>query len=160
MLDKILAGKCNVNALNIGHLQINSKCCSICYRLAVIWRTSFEIPNFGGLWDVRGVRIWTNRKTTHDFAILLNTKFCSIWCRLDGMSMSNYDPPFGELGWTQGVENDTNQNVNPRFLCDFYTHYRPIMHFLAILHNAADDYRAIGIGRLCCGISGLIIRNY
>ena len=62
-------------------------------------------------------------------------------------------PPIwgGGLGWTQGVENDTNRNLVSTFLFDFYPHYTPILHRLAAIHNAADRQttdraRAIGIG--------------
>ena len=30
-------------------------------------------------------------------------------------------------------------NVDPTFLFDFYTHYRPILHRLAAIHDAADE---------------------
>ena len=59
--------------------------------------------------------------------------------------MSSFDPPpqfappFGGLGWPWGVENGTNRNLVPTFLFDFYTHYRPILHRLVTIHNAADD---------------------
>ena len=33
-----------------------------------------------------------------------------------------FDPPFGGLGWTQGVEHGANRNIVPTFLFDFCTH--------------------------------------
>ena len=51
------------------------------------------------------------------------------------------------------VTNGTNRNVVPTFLFEFYTHYRPILHRLATMHNAAD--RAMEIGCLCYSIGGL-----
>ena len=62
-----------------------------------------------------------------------------------------------------GVANGTNGNV-PTYLFDIYTHYMPLLHRVATIHNeadrqTADRQRAIGIGRLWYGIGGLIIRN-
>ena len=81
--------------------------------------------------------------------------------------MSSYGPHFdspspvwgGGLGWTYEVENGTTRNVVPIFLCDFCTHYRPILHRLAAIHNAADEQndRAITICHLCYSTGGLII---
>ena len=68
-----------------------------------------------------------------------------------------FDPGLG-VGWTNRVENGTNRNVVRTFLFDYNTHYRPILHRLAKIHNAADRQtadRAIRIGRLCYSIGGL-----
>ena len=62
-----------------------------------------------------------------------------------------------------GVENGSNRNVDPTFLFEFYTHYRPIKRRLGTIYNAADDRqtdRAIGTGRLCYSIGGLNILWY
>ena len=71
-------------------------------------------------------------------------------------SSVKFSPPFGGLRWTCGVENGTNRNLVPTLLFDFYTHYRPILHLLATIHNVADRQtdRAISIGRLCYNIGG------
>ena len=59
--------------------------------------------------------------------------------RLKGIPVSNYnaprfDPLFGGRVWrTQGVE-----NVDPTFLCDFYTQYRFILHPLAIIQTESN----------------------
>ena len=62
---------------------------------------------------------------------------------------------------TYGVENgSSNRNVDSTFLFDIYTRYLPILHRLATVHNAVDRQttdRAIGIGRICSSIGGLII---
>ena len=47
-------------------------------------------------------------------------------------------PPIRGLGWTRGVQNDNNWNVVPTFHFYFYTHYRPILHRLATIHNVAE----------------------
>ena len=39
------------------------------------------------------------------------------------------------VGWTQGVENGINWNVEPTFLIDFQTHYRHILHRLVTIHK-------------------------
>ena len=78
---------------------INSKCCSTCYCLAVIWRGSLGEPNFGG-WGIRvdlGVRNCANRKPTHDFPIPLITKFCYICHRLAPIPISSYGRPIRTL---------------------------------------------------------------
>ena len=71
--------------------------------------------------------------------------------------MSNYGssirPPVWGLGWTLGVKNGANRNVVHTLLFDVYTHYRPILHRLATIHNAVD--RQIEVGRLCYSIGGL-----
>ena len=146
-------------------MPISSKCCCICYRLAVIYR-GFGDPHFRrGVRGVLWVRSCINRKPTNDFLIPLNPKVCSICRHLAGTPMPNMAPnsisPFGGLGWTQGVENCSNQNVVSTFLCDFYTHYRPNLHRLGTIHNAVTDTqknryidRAIGIGRICYSIGG------
>ena len=62
--------------------------------------------------------------------------------------MSNYGlpirspPPVGGVGWTYGIENFSIRNVDPTFLFDFYTPYKPILHRLTTTHNAADHKRA------------------
>ena len=70
---------------------------------------------------------------------------------------SKFDPLFGiwEVRVDLGVENGTNRNVIPTFLCDSI-HTKGILHRLATLHNAADTHRAMVIGRLCYSIGGLI----
>ena len=45
-----------------------------------------------------------------------------------------FDPP--PMGVP--VENGTNQNVVPTFQFHFYAYYRPILHRLVTIHNAAD----------------------
>ena len=84
---------------------INSKRCSICYCLAVIWMGSFGDPQFWGLGragEIYGVEGCANRKQPHDLVMPLNAKLCSICRRLTGVPMSNYGPPFGWLWWTYG----------------------------------------------------------
>ena len=92
---------------------------------------SFEIPSFGVM-GVLGVGICTNRKLIHDFLLPLDTDVCHI-CRR----------PFGGYGGLggRGLKNGTNQKVGSTFLFDFYAHYRPTLHRLATIHNAAEDRR-------------------
>ena len=76
---------------------INSKVCSICYRLTVISRVSFgepRITGFGELGESYGVGRGScaNRKPAHDFRIPLNTKFFSICRRLTAIPISSFDP--------------------------------------------------------------------
>ena len=60
---------------------ISSKCCSICYRLAIVQRGSFRDPQFGG-WGVSGVGCVTNEShTTSQFR--LNINICVICHRLE-----------------------------------------------------------------------------
>ena len=108
-----------------------------------------------------GVGSCINRNSTHDFQVPLNTKFCSICMPPFGRNFnvklyctSTRLPVRGRVGWTQGVENGTNQNVDPTFLCDFCTQYRLILHRLAIIHNAAD--RVIRMGCLCYSVHLLL----
>ena len=55
--------------------------------------------------------------------------------------------PFGG-GYGGPMESKMVQiKMSTPVLCDFYTQYRPILHRLTIIHNAA--HRAIRIGRLC-----------
>ena len=62
VLAKFWAGNFNANPLNIlVHLQFydfttptNSKCCSMCYFLAVIWRGNFGGLQICGVWGVKG----------------------------------------------------------------------------------------------------------
>ena len=119
----------------------NSKCCSICYRLAVK-SASFEIPNFRGLGECWRIGICTNGKPTHDFPIPLNTQFWSICRHLVTFPVSGYgrqlDPRFGLLGWILGVENGTYRDVVPTFLFDFCTYSRPILHRLVTIRNVID----------------------
>ena len=64
--------------------------------------------------------------------------------RLTVFSKSNYatpvpnaSPQFGELGWAHEVENGTNRNVNPTFLCDFHARFTYIIGYLApFSHNS------------------------
>ena len=61
--------------------------------------------------------------------------------RLGGNPVSNYnapqfDPRLAEGRVDPGVENGTNRNVDPIFLCDFYAQYRFILHRLVIIHAA------------------------
>ena len=65
----------------------NTKFCSVCHRLAVIWTGHFG-PSFGVLQD----QSCTNRKQTHYFPISANTNFCSIRHCLAVTSRSNYAP--------------------------------------------------------------------
>ena len=128
---------------------IRSKCCSICYCLAIIKSGSFEIPNFGGLWECQELGICTNRKLTHDFTV----QSCTLYLQPFGRNANvKLWPPVSELSWAQRVENDTNRNVVTAFPFDFNTHYRPIMQRLATIYATLQThttYRAIGIGRLC-----------
>ena len=63
----------------------------------------------------------------------------AVWPELQCQTMA---PPTGPrlegLGWTEGDENSTNRNVIPTFIYGFYTQYRPIVHRLATINNAAD----------------------
>ena len=53
------------------------------------------------------------------------------------------------------MENGTDRNVVPTFLFDFYTYYRPNLHRMATIHNAADRRQtAERKGRLCYNIGG------
>ena len=77
----LLTAKHNANPLNIlVHLQllydftrpIKLKCCSICYRSAVIWRLFWDSQ----FWKVRRVLRgcdFRNRKPTHGFPMSLNS---------------------------------------------------------------------------------------
>ena len=130
--------------------------------LGHFWHRVLRSPILGVMGVLRG-RDCTNRKPTHDFTIALNTKFCSICRRFSGIPMKNYAPPqFDPLPeyWLRvdvRGPNGTNRNVVPTFLFDFKTHYRPNLHRLATIHNAADIQttdRAIGVGRLCYSIDG------
>ena len=119
------------------------------------------MPCLWGLGECQRLGICTNRKPIHDFPLPLNTELCSIRRRLAVIPMSCFDPqirpPFGGLGWTQEVDNGTNRHLVPTFLFDLYTHYRPVLHRVATLHNAADRQtdRSLAIGRLCYSIDGL-----
>ena len=90
-----------------------------------------------------------------------NTKFCSIvvvWPEYQWQILApNSTSRLGELGWTYGIENSTSRIVDPTFLFDSFTHYKPILHRLATMHNTADRQtdRTIEIGRLCYSIDGL-----
>ena len=67
-------------------------------------------------------------------------------------------PPISNPVWVgQGGRNLYNRNVVHTLLFDFYTHYRPILHCLATIQNAADRQtdRAVEMGRLCYCIGGL-----
>ena len=109
-----------------------------------------------------------NQKPIHDFPVPDNTTFCSISHRLAGISLLSYVPrfdpflsPFWEVMVGLGDENGINQIVHPTLHFDFYTHYMPILHHLAIMQNVADREttdRLIGIGCLCTSIGGQIIR--
>ena len=81
---------------------INSKFCSICHRLAVIWKGSF-----GGfpIWDSSGVGSCANWKNTHDFPIPLNTHFAlsPIWLEFQCQNMApQFYPLIGGLGGPRG----------------------------------------------------------
>ena len=141
----------NTNPLNIlVHLQLlwlhnryQFKVLSICYRLAVIFN---GIILRSPILRVNEVLWGWDLHQSKARPIPLNTKFCSICHRLAGIPLSKFpskfDPRLGlRLRWTYGVKNDTNQNVVSTFLFDFNTHYRPILHRLATIHNAAGIYR-------------------
>ena len=104
------------------------------------------------VWDLFAGGKANNRKLTQDFTtpryqfkVLLSN--CH---RLAGMPVSNYGPkilphppppPFGGLGWTYEGRLKVvpiDRNVETTFLLDFYTPYRPIVHRLATIHNAAN----------------------
>ena len=79
----------------------------------------------------------------YDITTPINSKCWSICYRLAGNPMFNYAPPpiqcrVWGLRWTKEDENNTNRNVEPTFLFDFYTHRTPILHCLATIHNVAD----------------------
>ena len=107
----------------------------------------------------------------HDFTTPIPSKFCSICRRLTATPMSSFDPPIRPPIWGAmvdlGVENGTNLNLVPRFIFDFYTYYRHILHRLATIHNAADSQtdrqttdRAMGKGRLWYSIGGPKIKHF
>ena len=98
----------------------------------------------------------TNKKPTHGFPTPVYTKLCSTCHRFTVTSMPIYGPhihfvtPFGgvRVGLLYGVENCTNQNVDPTFLFDFYTRW-------ATIHNPVDRQAdiATGIGELCSSVA-------
>ena len=69
-----------------------------------------------------------------------------------------FEPLFGRLGWTYGVENGTKRIANPSFLFKLYEHYRPISHRLATIHKVTD--RAIRTSCLCYITSGIKRHSY
>ena len=120
-----------------------SKCCSICHRLIVVSTRKLypRCMELGESWeDV----YYDNLKPTHDFAIPLNTKFGSFWCRSAEILMSNYaplpiHPPFSGYGGPRGSKMVLVEMSIPH---SYSTSMHTITHILlrlATMHNAADD---------------------
>ena len=119
----------------------NSKCCSVFYPLAVIYRGVLRSP----ILRVRPfqsivVPIQSLLMTSQYLSI---QSFCSLCRRLAAIPMSRCDLPIWRpnlwLGWISEVENVTNRNVDEIIPSRLYTHYKPpILHRLATIHNAAE----------------------
>ena len=124
------------------------------------------MPILGVMGSVRAfsyVRI-ESPPTTSQYLSLQS--FAHICHRLAGITASIYSPqiqihppchPVVGLGLTYGVEHGINRNAVPTFLFDFRTHYRPILHRLV---TTRQTDRAIGTGRLCRSICGLITLKF
>ena len=113
----------------------NSKCCSICYRLAAIWRGSFWDPNLRSQVVLRGRDLYQSKAhprlpITSKYKVLpylpsfgrnSNVKLCP---------PPQIDPPFGVRVDLRGRKK-INRYAVYTFLFDFYTHYNPILHRLS-----------------------------
>ena len=98
-------------------------------------------PQFCGRGECQWVGIHANRKRTHEFPIPLTINFAlpaTVWSQFQCQVMTPYSIPNLEVRGDLGVENNTNRNLIPTLLFDFYTHYRPNLHCVATIHNAAD----------------------
>ena len=85
----------------------SKNCCSICHRLAIIWRGSFGIPNFGSLEECKEIRICNNRKPTEpQLTDISQYKLCNVNVNIiynalivnsvesEARYLSHYLPPF------------------------------------------------------------------
>ena len=105
---------------------INSKCCYIWYRLAVISSRKLCAPcgeELGG-WELRQSKTHPRLPTISQHKVLLyllpfgQNSNVKLW-------PLNSTPQFSGLGWAWRGENGTNRNVDPTLQFDFYTRYRP-----------------------------------
>ena len=146
MYRTFLAGKHNAHSMNIlvnSQLHCDfttptgSKCCFICFRLAVICRENLGIRGV-----LRGpgfvpIGAHPRRPSTFQYKDLLYLPLF-VWpglqCKI--MPPPLFDHPFG-VRVNLGGRNGTNRNVVATMLFDFYTHY--IGYLAPFGHNTQRD---------------------
>ena len=105
------ASKHNANLLNIlVHLQL---LCAQCGK------------EFGFSWQAQSNRKLCSLMTSHYLLIQIFALSVAVWPQFHTSNSTT----FWGLGWTEVVENSTNQNVEPTFLFNFYTHFGLIAPF-------------------------------
>ena len=128
---------------------INSQWRSVCYRLTVIRKGNFEIPNFGGLGNISGLRfgpIESPPTTSQYLSIGLQSFALSATAAIP---MSSFEPP-----------NSTPKMV-PIEISSPHS-YSTSIHTIGLYSTVwpqyttrqTDDSQAIGKGRLCNSIGG------
>ena len=105
----------------------------------VLDKTEYELHHSPGWRSADGT---SNESHAVSVTTLIISNCCSTCCRLAVIPMSNCAPtpnstPRFGVSVDLGGRNGTNQNVNPRFLFDFYAHF--VLHRLATIHNAVGD---------------------
>ena len=120
----ILWCSCNYNAFTT---PTNSSCCSIYYRLDVIYRGVLRS-------QILGVRVvlagWDFHQSKAHPRWLPNTCHYKVLLYLPPFGRNSnvrfwptIRPPIWGVRGTWGVENGTNRNLVPTFIIDFYTYY-------------------------------------
>ena len=102
----------------------------------------FSIPNFEGLGGLAG---WDFRQSkAHDFPIPVNAEFCSVCRCCSAILMASYGPSirpsFGEVRINPGGRKWDQSKCRPHIPIRLLQtqRYRPILHRLVTIHNAAD----------------------